>query len=283
MKTKFLLFLLCSLLLSSWSHAQKPDQKPVYKKVGDVSLKLHIFNPKDHKATDQKPAIVFFFGGGWKGGKPQQFYPHCEYLASRGIVAISAEYRVSSKHKTTPKECVMDGKSALRWVRSNAGKLGVDPEKILAGGGSAGGHVAAAAAMAKGMDQPGEDTSVSCVPKALVLFNPVYDNGPGGYGHNRVKAYWKQISPMHNIDAKTPPTIVFLGEKDHLVPVKTAKKYQALMKKAGVRNDLHLYPGQTHGFFNLQKSKEKYRETMIETDRFLSSLGYLTGEPTLSE
>src|SRR5210317_1899318 len=95
----------------------KPDKEVVYKTIGDVELKLHIFNPEGHKASDESPAIVFFFGGGWMGGSPSQFYPHCDYLASRGMVAMSAEYRVKGKHKTSPKECVMDGKSAVRWIR----------------------------------------------------------------------------------------------------------------------------------------------------------------------
>ena len=98
------------------------------------------------------------------------------------MVAMAAEYRVKSRHNTTPFECVMDGKSALRWIRKNAAKLGVDPERIGAGGGSAGGHVAAAVATVPGLNEEGEDLSISCLPDTLVLFNPVYDNGPGGFG-----------------------------------------------------------------------------------------------------
>jgi len=158
----------------------KPNRVISYKKVGDVELKLHVFNPSDHQATDKAPVIVFFFGGGWITGTPRQFYKQSEYFASRGMVAISAEYRVSKKHKTTPKECVMDGKSAIRWVRAHAEELGIDPEKVIAAGGSAGGHVAAATGTVKEFDEPGEDTSVSCVPNAMVLFNPVFDNGPKG-------------------------------------------------------------------------------------------------------
>ena len=117
-----------------------PDEQKTYKKVGKVELQLHIFNPKGHKASDQRPAIVFFFGGGWSGGTPSQFYPQCEYLAKRGMVAISAEYRVKSRNGTSPLECVKDGNSAVRWVRSHAEELGIDPSKLAAGGGSAGGH-----------------------------------------------------------------------------------------------------------------------------------------------
>ena len=249
----------------------KPDELKTYKKVGDVELKLHIFNPEGHQEADSRPAIVFFFGGGWNSGTPSQFYPQSEYLAKRGMVAISAEYRVKSRNKTTPLECVKDGNSAIRWVRAHAAELGIDPEMIAAGGGSAGGHVAAATGTTKGIFEEGEDLEVSSQPGALVLFNPVYDNGPKGYGHDRVKDYWKKISPMHNLDQKTPPTIVFLGTKDRLIPVATAEKYRDTMKKAGVRSELFLYEGQPHGFFN----KAKYDETVKEMDAFLTSLGYL--------
>ena len=266
-------FILSFLLACSVSFAAgpTPDEQKTYKKVGDVELKLHIFNPEGHKASDKKPAIVFCFGGGWNGGSPSQFYPQCEHLAKRGMVAISAEYRVKSRNGTTPIECVKDGNSAVRWVRAHAAELGIDPKKLAAGGGSAGGHVAAATGTTKGIIEKGEDVSISSKPDALVLFNPVYDNGPKGYGHSRVKKYWKQISPMHNLDKTTPPTIVFLGTKDSLIPVATAEKYRDLMADAGVKSELFLYEGQPHGFFN----KAKYDETVKEMDRFLVSLGFL--------
>ena len=266
-------FILSLVVACSMAFAETliPDEQKTYKKVGNVELQLHIFNPEGHKASDRKPAIVFFFGGGWSGGTPSQFYPQCDYLAKRGMVAISAEYRVKSRNGTSPLECVKDGNSAVRWVRSHADKLGIDPSKLAAGGGSAGGHVAAATGTTKGILEKGEDVSVSSKPDSLVLFNPVYDNGPKGYGHSRVKDYWKQISPMHNLDKETPPTIVFLGTKDKLIPVATAKKYQLLMKEAGVRSELLLYKEQAHGFFNTSK----YDETVKEMDRFLVSLGFL--------
>ena len=257
-----------------------PDQTIRYKTIGDVELIIDIFNPEDHTSTAKRPAIVFFFGGGWNGGTPGQFHPHCEYLASRGMVAMSAEYRVKSRHDTPPSECVKDGKSAVRWVRSHADELGIDPNLLAAGGGSAGGHVAAATATVDGFDED-EDQSVSCRPNALVLFNPVYDTSAEGYGYDRVKDYWEAFSPMHNIDAHTPPTIVFLGTEDSLIPVATAQKYKKLMEDAGGRCDLHLYEGQAHGFFNANRNDEYYAKTVIEADKFLASLGYLNGDPTL--
>ncbi len=266
----------------------EPDKTIVYKKttsekIESVELKLHIFNPDDHRSSDARPAIVFFFGGGWNGGSPSQFYPHCEYFASRGMVAMAAEYRVAGRHGTSPKECVKDGKSVIRWIRRHADELGVDPQKLAAGGGSAGGHVAAATATTKGFEESDEDKGISSKPNAQVLFNPVFDNGPDGWGHKRVKEYWKEFSPMHNIDKDAPPTVIFLGTKDKLIPVKTAERYKELMTKNKSRCDLHLYDGQLHGFFNYRGDMKFYKKTVIEADRFLASLGYLKGEPTIKE
>ncbi|NQT40137.1 MAG: alpha/beta hydrolase fold domain-containing protein, partial [Planctomycetes bacterium] len=191
----------------------------VYKTVGDVKLNMYIFTPEGHKATDRRAAIVFFFGGGWQGGSPKQFHEHSKYLASRGMVAMAADYRVGSRHGVKAVQCVADAKSAVRWIRTNAERLGVDPSRIAAGGGSAGGHLAAATGTVPGLDEPGEDASVSSVPNAMVLFNPVYDNSTNGYGNSRVKDYWTEFSPLHNIDKDTPPAIVFFGSKEKLVKI----------------------------------------------------------------
>ncbi len=256
--------------------AFKDARAELYKTVGDVKLYLHIVRPKGLQASDKRPAIVFFFGGGWNGGSPKQFEQHCRHLASRGMVAMAADYRVKNRNGTSPRECVQDGKSAVSWIRANAERLGVDPERIAAGGGSAGGHVAAATGTVDGLNEPGEDTSVSAKPDALVLFNPVYDNGPDGYGYDRVKDYYKEISPLDNIKPGTPPTIVFLGTKDKLIPVATAKEYEARMKAAGNRCETHFYEGRGHGFFNYGRDGgNDYRDTIEKMDKFLSSLGYL--------
>lgn len=259
-----------------------PDKKITYKQLGELKLHLHVFMPPNHTPSDKRPAIVFFFGGGWSGGSPSQFYPHCKYLASRGMVAMSAEYRVKKQHGTSPRECVKDGKSVVRWIRQHANELGIDPKKVAAGGGSAGGHVAAATGTVKGLNETGDNLDISCRPDALVLFNPVFDNGPEGWGHAQVKDYWQDISPMHNIDTGAPPTIVFLGTKDKLIPTTTAEAYKKRMTDKGRRCDLFLYTDQGHGFFNF-KNSEYYTRTVMEADRFLASLGYLKGGPTLKK
>jgi len=264
-----------TLFLSSVLWADDPDLQ-IYKEVDGHSLNLHIFTPPAHsQGKELKPAIVFFFGGGWVGGSPKQFYPQCEYLSNRGMVAMAAEYRVKSRHNTTPFECVMDGKSALRWLRQNSAKLGINPQRIGAGGGSAGGHVAAALATVPGLNEQGEDLSISCLPDALVLFNPVYDNGPEGFGYPKVKERYKEISPIHNLRKGMPPTIVFLGDQDKLIPVSTAEKFRDEMRELGNRSELVVYPKQAHGFFNQGKPGDCFSKTMDETDRFLVSLGWL--------
>ena len=108
----------------------RPDQTIAYKTLESSELKLHVFNPLSHAPSDQSPVIVFFFGGGWSGGTPRQFYQQARDFARQGLVAISAEYRTKRTHKTTPFECVEDGKSAIRWVRQHANELGVDPNRI---------------------------------------------------------------------------------------------------------------------------------------------------------
>ena len=142
-----------------------------YRKVGGTELKLWIFNP-ERKEAKPLPAIVFFFGGGWSSGTPTQFEKQSLHLASRGMIAIVADYRVKSRQNASPADCVSDAKACVRWIRANAGSLGIDPNRIAAGGGSAGGHLAGATATLPGLDTAEDDKKVSCIPDALVLFNP---------------------------------------------------------------------------------------------------------------
>ena len=259
--------------------ANKPSSLITYKTASGADLKLHVFNPKGHHSSDHSPAIVLFFGGGWSGGQSEKLYGQCAYFASKGMVAMSADYRVKGRNKTTPVECVKDGKSAIRWIRSHAGEMGIDPDKVVAGGASAGGHVAAATGTGVPFNEETDDLSVSARPNALVLFNPVFDNGPSGYGHDRVADYWEKISPMHNINAGTPPTIAFFGDQDEHVPVATAQEYKKRMEDKGSRCDLSIYPGQAHGFFNYRPGNEDrnpyFKKTVEEAAKFLTSVGIL--------
>ena len=131
------------------------------------------------------------------------------------------------------------------------------------------------------MQEKEENLKISSKPDALVLFNPVYDNSSKGYGHDRVKPKWKEISPLHNIVKGSPPTIVFLGTNDKLIPVATGQEYDRRMKAVGSRSELHLYKDATHGFFNKGKKGDHYPDTIAKMDKFLASLGWLKSESIL--
>ena len=255
-------------------------QSETYRKVGETELKAWIFEPAQ-KSAKPLPAIVFFFGGGWVGGSPTQFEPQSRHLAARGMVAIVADYRVKTRQDAKPADCVADAKACVRWVRANAARLGIDSKRIAVGGGSAGGHLAASVATLPGLDDAKDDKSVSCLPNALVLFNPgtVMAPFPGldlkGFGAGLDKSKFgcepTEISPLHHVKKGTPPTIIFHGKADTTVPYSTVEKFAEVMKTAGNRCELVGYEGQPHGFFN----KAKYAETLAATDAFLVSLGYL--------
>ena len=283
--SRFFLFLLLAASAAQTDAATPTGKAHVYKEVGERSLKLYVTKPADWQADDKRPAIVFYHGGAWVGGAPGQFTEHSKYLASRGMVCVQVQYRLlDKKNNDPPKICVEDAKSAMRWVRSRAGELGIDPNRIASAGGSAGGHLAAFVGMVEGGDASTDDKSVSAKSNAMVLFNAVFDNGPGGWGSKRVALRYKEFSPFHNVSNDDPPALVFLGSDDKLIPVKTAYDFQSMMKKEKVRCEVMIFDGQPHGFFNHGRAGNKYYyETVLAMDKFLASLGWLEGAPTLEK
>ena len=248
-----------------------------YKTVNHKDLKIYFNFPEGWKASDRRPVIIFFFGGGWTRGTVKHFKFQAEYLASRGIVAGRVNYRVKSRDKVTPDNCVEDARSAVRWVRKNADRLGIDPDKLIAAGGSAGGHLAACTMIKECVEEDGDDLSISTIPQAMVLFNPVLKFDPKRIellGENKHLAH--KISPLEHLDKNSPPALIMFGTND---PLKAqADKYWKKAAKLGVRADKYLAEGQKHGFFNRSPWLER---TLIEADKFLASLGYLKGEPTM--
>lgn len=268
-------------ILGTSLFAQEAIEKKslLYKQIDTTELSMVFYYPKDMETKDY-PTIIFFFGGGWKKGNIEQFEPHAKYFSKRGMVTVLANYRVKKRHGTSPFESLKDAKSAIRFLRKNADSLNIDKNKIVAAGGSAGGQLAAACALTNGFEEENEDLSISAEPNALILFNPVIDNGPGGYGYERIGEKYCKFSPLHNLDKDAPPTLIFQGTNDKYIPIETIKYYKTIMDKVGNRCDLHIYEGQKHGFFNYS-NKKYYRKTLNESDKFLSSLGYLEGEPLI--
>ncbi|MBC9797153.1 alpha/beta hydrolase fold domain-containing protein [Sinomicrobium weinanense] len=250
----------------------------VYKKAGDARLKLHIFQPEEpHREDRPRPCILFFFGGGWKYGTPLQFYREAAHYAGKGMVAISADYRIGSANGSTVFESVADARSAIRWVREHAQEYHIDPGRIAVAGASAGGHLAAATGTLAGFDEEGERRDISAVPDLNILYYPVLDNGPDGYGSAEVKTRFKEISPMHNVGPQTPSTLILLGTEDPYLSETQARKYKARLEQFGTPCKLMMYPGSGHPVFHYRKGpSSRYYEMLRDTDRFLEEQGYLS-------
>ncbi|MEK7953442.1 alpha/beta hydrolase [Luteolibacter soli] len=260
-----------ALLLLTAAKAETAPERVVYKTIGTRELTLEVDRPAAWTAADKRPAIVFFFGGGWTSGKPEQFQPQAEHFAKRGLVCFRADYRVKSRDGVLPSACVEDALDAMRWVRSHAAEWSIDPGKIIAAGGSAGGHLAACTFLVNG-----GDAAVSPKPNALLLYNPVVDltelgsTSDNGLTRGLEEAEARRISPAL-LDIKTlPPTLVMVGTKDRFHP--QIRSFVDKSVAAGAKVEIFEAEGQPHGFFNKAPWQEK---TTAQADAFLVRLGYL--------
>ncbi len=258
---------------SSYPPVFKDARVETYRKIDSTELKIWIFGESDPKAP--KPAIVFFHGGGWNAGTPEQFQAHARYFAKRGMIAILAEYRVKSRNGVLAVECVKDAKAGIAWVRENAQRLGIDPNKIAASGGSAGGHLAACTGTITGF---GSDER----PNAMILFNAATTLAPIGDwkfedpkmkpGVDRLGVEGHVISPSHHIGPHTPPALLLHGTTDDTVPYGSVVVFEKEMKKANRPCKLISYEGADHAFFNRPQYLSK---TIAEADGFLVDLGWI--------
>lgn len=272
------------VLLSAACLAQSPVAPPKlagarrdqYKNTSTRPLYLYSLAPA--KTGSARTAIVFFFGGGWKGGTTDQFGDQARHLTDRGMVSILVDYRVASRDQSTPFDSVRDARSAMRWVRSHAAELDIDPSKIVASGGSAGGHLAGATAILNGVDDPADNLQVSPAPIALVLFNPVLDTTETGYGASMMGKNAINLSLTHHVKPGLPPMILFHGTADHTVPFANAVEFTRRVKAAGADCRLVPFEGADHGFFNSpafrkSASATNYAKIMRDVDEFLIRLG----------
>jgi len=282
-------FLCAILLLPNEFHAQPVRDEMetyVYKTRGFSRLKLTVYQPPHIEYDKKLPAIVFFHGGGLRERHTWQFESQSNYLVKEGgMVAIIATYRVK-RHGRTIYESIADAKSTIRWIRKYADELGIDENRIAAGGGSAGGYLAACSALVKKYDERKEDLSISSVPNALVLFNPrlvipVIDAPPltkKEIRYNKGRNL-EEISPVHNVYKGAPPTIIFQGTEDKSVSIKEAQWFSEEMNSLGNTCEVVLYEGREHGFFLKYRGDEDFISTMESTVSFLSKLGYISQYP----
>lgn len=243
----------------------------VYKTVGTTTLDAHIFPPAGAKPGEKRPAFLFFHGGGWAAGMPEWGYGKCRRYAERGLVSISFEYRLRWRHGTTPVESVADAKSAVRWVRAHAGELGVDPNRIVVAGFSAGGHLAAVTGIVPGGDDPGDDKTVSAIPDALILMSAAVDVAGDSWFRECLAGRGNPVdfAPARHVRPGLPPTIVLHGLEDNLCPFPATEAFCKEMKASGNRCDLHAFPG---GHF---RSAGDGAVIDAKIDEFLRSLKFL--------
>ncbi|HAI13958.1 MAG TPA: alpha/beta hydrolase [Phycisphaerales bacterium] len=274
---------LCLVLLLSWmtlpAMADDPSIKfnAIYRTVDGHELKLHIYYPKDWKASDKRPALLCYHGGGWVKGTPGHFGKQSQYFSKRGMVTMCFQYRLLKTNAKNVADCLSDSKAAYQWAVDNAQALGVDTSKIVLMGGSAGGHLAAAVALCANPET--NSSSLATRPYAMVLYNPVLDV-PEFVGN---KGYATQglddatlVSPMHHLSKDAPPTLVLHGTADPVVPFATAQKFVDGLKALGVNANLISYEGRKHGFFNAKKGQmDDHHKSITDADTFLTGLGLL--------
>ncbi len=258
-------------------------EEHVYKQTpnGDLSIFIHL--PQGWKPTDKRPTIVFFFGGAFRTGTITEFLRHAEYFAKRGMVSVRVDYRVEERHGTMPEQCVEDGKSALRWLRTNADRFGIDPERIAASGHSAGATVAACAYTAAALEAEGENLTISSKPNLLALFNAPLDLNPYYVLYLGSADIADSLSPNDNLTEGFPSTILFYGVKDvhHFL-----EGIDFVLNSRGLGNAVELYAsddkdhdaGLAHNYF---KYSPWFERTLYLLDTFLGKHGYVQGKPLI--
>ena len=279
-----------------------PDRIEQYKFVDDGrtdDLNLHVFEPTEHQPGALRPAALWLYGGVWTNNpNPAAFYEQSRWLASRGMVAFAPEFRgVVQSQGYTPTHGATDVRSAIRYIRSNAHALGVDPERIIIGGGSSGGHLAATVAMIDDFDDPLDDLSISVEVEAQILFNPAtmledaaereffVDDFPSYAATlaNRFDGDRTPASPYHHVASGQAATMVLHATGDNSIPFVTSQHFVDQMQAAGNVAQLQTYNNLFHGFFHYVdapqreggRSNELFYDTMTRVDSFLVELGLL--------
>jgi acetyl esterase len=252
-------------------------ERRIYKHSAGKPRALELYFPPNHDPANKMPGLILFHGGGWSGGTLAQFRAACAYFASRGLVCATAEYRMLPrdetialpKGETKKRVCVTDAKSAIRWFKQHASELGIDPARIITGGGSAGGHISAIATLNTGLNDPADPTEIDTSVVAYLWFNPAFE---------AKDAKDPEIDVLRFVNKELAPAIVFFGTKDNWKTGWDAAHAKWL--DAGCKSiELHLAQGQGHSFFNNEPWKGL---TLIAADRFLTGLGLLEGEPTMA-
>ena len=225
------------------------EQNLIYSSPGGRDLHLDLFLPKEGRGLS--PAVVYIHGGGWKGGNKNAFRRHAAHMATKGFAGACIEYRLSGEAKYPA--ALQDSKAGVAWVRANAAKYRIDPQRIGAAGGSAGGHLVALLGVLGDV-------------KAVAAFNPAVDlvsfgkSAPTG-ASNSVAEFlgatyaqqpelWAEATPITHVDKNSAVFLFLHGNADTTVPYQQSVDMLKKLKAAGVEADLFTAEGAAHGFFN---------------------------------
>lgn len=224
------------------------NKKP-YRLMNTTSAELFVYNTDKAKATGQ--AVVICPGGGYgQLSMDQEGFLMAQWLARNGIAGFVLKYRLPNGHKEVPLE---DAIEALRIIRRDAAKYGVDPHKVGIMGFSAGGHLAAYTSnFAADEDKP--DFSILFYP---VITANNYTTHIGTFnnllGRDRTESESEAYSMDKCVTEKTPPTILLLSDDDRTVPAAGAAMYYAALKYYGVKASMYVFPSGGHGWGNYDR------------------------------
>lgn len=284
--------LAAAIPLGTLLHQPSPSRVIPYKETSSGSLKLYCFEPADARPDQSLPAVLWIHGGGWTGGNCQTFFPLARYTARRGAVSFVVEYRLVKPGETSVSDCVADCKSAMRYIRSHARELGVDSHRIAAIGESAGGHLAACLATLPDCNAPTDNLKISACPDALVLYYPLTDFTQSGFsklidhGLSAAAAEKRErdLSPLFHVRPGLPPTLIVHGLADTVISPEQSRRFAQAMNRAGDHCRLTLLPDLPHAFLvpEYKCSEAVVVRAMRLGDEFLTSLGYFSGNPTLT-
>lgn len=284
MKNKKLLFLLFTVIvcLSIYAGEQMNreyeivgsdwrESVEVYKTADGTDLNAYVFSPSEITDGQQRPVILFFHGGGWYEGDPAGFTRNCKTFSLRGWVAVSFEYRLSNFRDINPVHCIMDAKSAVRWVRQNAERLNIDPNRIVIAGQSAGGHLALSTGILDDYDDPQDDLSVSCVPNAIICYSACFDPQRDSWFSRLLpdNISIESVSPFANLRPNLPPVLIFHGEQDDLTLYRFTLRFYNRMREFGNHCELISFESGVHNLW-----PDYHQEIRVGSENFLIGLGF---------